>query len=68
MTDKPPFYKLCLESMILLSIMKGEIPSPTDYPKLPAADPLWDIMRECWKEEPTERPKMVEVLQKVWHF
>lgn len=68
MTGEPPFRNRQLEAMILLAIMTDDIPTPEEYPELPATDPLWDIMRECWKEEPTERPTMVDVLDKVRNF
>lgn len=65
MTNKPPFLGILLEAMVVMAIMNGRPPSMEDYPELPATDPLWDLMRECWNQEPSERPTMVDVLGKV---
>ncbi|KIO21280.1 hypothetical protein M407DRAFT_245524 [Tulasnella calospora MUT 4182] len=65
MTNKPPFFKISREAMVLVAITNGDVPATEDYPELPTVDPLWDIMRECWAQEPTERPTMVEVLDKL---
>lgn len=67
-TDKHPFFKISIEAMVTMAIMIGGSPLTEDYPELPATDPLWDIMRECWKEEPTERATIVTVLGKVCNF
>lgn len=68
MTNKYPFCKISLEAMIVVAVTNGETPSPQDYTELPAADPLWNILKECWDAEPTKRPTMVEVLDKVRDF
>lgn len=65
MTNKPPFFGISREAMVVMAIMNGRSPSMEDYPELPAADRLWDLMGECWRQEPSERPTMVDVLDKL---
>ncbi|KAG8972940.1 hypothetical protein FRB90_010075 [Tulasnella sp. 427] len=48
-----------------MAIMDGKTPVPEDYPELPAADPLWDIMRQCWTRDPAGRPTMAQTLDKL---
>lgn len=65
MTKKLPYVTVLSDVKVILAIMNGEKPLPENYPELPAADPLWDVMRECWDDDPTKRPGMVAVFEKL---
>ncbi|KAG8939626.1 hypothetical protein FRC04_006107 [Tulasnella sp. 424] len=60
-----PFITVLSDVKVILAIMNREKPLPKDYPELPAADPLWDVMRECWDDDPIKRPGMVDVFDKL---
>ncbi|KAG8962650.1 hypothetical protein FRC05_005169 [Tulasnella sp. 425] len=66
LTEKMPFITVLSDVKVILAIMNREKPLPKDYPELPAADPLWDVMRECWDDDPIKRPGMVDVFDKVY--
>ncbi|KAG8912344.1 hypothetical protein FRC01_005145, partial [Tulasnella sp. 417] len=64
MTDKIPYAELLSDAKVIMAIMGGQRPLPENYAGLSPTDPLWDIMRECWDEDPMKRPIMSEVLGK----
>ncbi|KAG8942533.1 hypothetical protein FRC04_003604 [Tulasnella sp. 424] len=65
MTNKIPYAKITSDPKVIMAIMDGSLPSPEDYSELPVTDPLWDIMKECWNKDPTKRPTMVDVLERL---
>ncbi|KAG8979221.1 hypothetical protein FRB90_008173, partial [Tulasnella sp. 427] len=65
MTGKLPYVTCNSDLGVIKAIWDGIIPSPNDYSELPTSDPLWNIMRECWAEEPGRRPTMEELLSKL---
>ncbi|KIO23173.1 hypothetical protein M407DRAFT_112773 [Tulasnella calospora MUT 4182] len=65
MTSKMPYVELLSDVKVIMAIMGGQRPFPATYPDLPSTDSLWDIMGECWCEDPMERPTMTEVFDKV---
>ncbi|KAG8938824.1 hypothetical protein FRC04_007422 [Tulasnella sp. 424] len=65
MTNKLPYVTVLSDVKVILAIMTGEKPLPENYPELPAADPLWDVMRECWDDNPAKRPGMVAVFENL---
>lgn len=65
MTGKIPYVQVLSDPKVMMAIIGGSVPLPEEYPELPAPDPLWEILRECWTGEPTKRPMMTQVLEKV---
>ncbi|KAG8915980.1 hypothetical protein FRC00_002195 [Tulasnella sp. 408] len=65
MTDKCPFWKIKKDIAVINQVLyKKQTPSQEDHPSL--EDPaLWDLLRRCWKCEPSERPTMIEVCKKL---
>ena len=54
---------------VLLQILNGERPQLPDSasisPSFPEADRLMALIRSCWAHEPTERPPMSEVADRL---
>ncbi|KAG8942530.1 Negative regulator of mitotic exit [Tulasnella sp. 424] len=65
MTNKLPYAGALSDPKVIMAIMGGKKPPPEHYPELPATDPLWDVMRECWNDDPAKRPGMVDVFDKL---
>ncbi|KAG9042369.1 hypothetical protein FS837_010951 [Tulasnella sp. UAMH 9824] len=65
MSGSNPFWKKKNEAVRIAAVCMDEIPLPKDHPRLPASDPLWGLLRECWSSEPEQRPKMEGVLQRL---
>ncbi|KIO24527.1 hypothetical protein M407DRAFT_45629, partial [Tulasnella calospora MUT 4182] len=55
MSGKPPFRDLH-EASILFRVMNDQPPRPEEHPDLSSSDPLWSLMRRCWKASPSARP------------
>lgn len=64
MSGEAPFHGLH-QSVILRRVVQHQPPKPVDHQKLPETDPLWELMRSCWSEDPTARPTMRKVLTQV---
>ncbi|KAG9012616.1 hypothetical protein FRB90_006580 [Tulasnella sp. 427] len=62
LSGKDPFWKKKNEATKIAAVCKGFHPSPEDHTQLPADDPLWGLMVECWNQVPTSRPTMNKVL------
>ncbi|KIO22242.1 hypothetical protein M407DRAFT_51870, partial [Tulasnella calospora MUT 4182] len=57
MSGRPPFFEIP-SGAIILRVMLGQSPRPEEHPTLSAKDPLWGLMRQCWKSDPSIRPSM----------
>lgn len=68
MTGKLPYITFNSDMGVIKAIWGGATPSPEDYPELPASDPLWSVMRECWDEDPSQRPTMERLVTKLRRF
>ncbi|KAG8935494.1 hypothetical protein FRC00_010949, partial [Tulasnella sp. 408] len=64
MTGEIPYVQVLSDPKVIMAIIGGNVPVAEEYPELPAADPLWEILRECWKRDPANRPTMAHVLEK----
>ncbi|KIO25798.1 hypothetical protein M407DRAFT_206989 [Tulasnella calospora MUT 4182] len=64
MSGKPPFAGKS-DVMALIAVSSGQTPARKDHPRLPATDPLWNLLEACWSFQPEARPTMVEVVFKL---
>ncbi|KIO31601.1 hypothetical protein M407DRAFT_19349 [Tulasnella calospora MUT 4182] len=64
MTGKYPFYETTRVGA-LLAVICDRMPQPVYHPKLPASNPLWNLMRQCWSPNPTQRPLITQVIYKL---
>ena len=54
-----PFHSQHKEFKVALEILKGNRPSrDAEF-----ADPLWEMLQMCWKPQPSDRPKIEDVLR-----
>lgn len=49
----------------MLAISQGKTPIREDYPELPSNDRLWEVMEQCWDQDPERRPSIEELQSKV---
>ena len=54
-----PFPELA-DPIVVSEIMEGERPNRPQEQDL--SDPIWDMTKRCWKEDPVLRPRMEEVV------
>ncbi|KAG9040041.1 hypothetical protein FS837_000890 [Tulasnella sp. UAMH 9824] len=62
LSRKAPFHKKPTQAAVIIAISRGLMSEPQDHPALPASDPLWKFLRQCWECEPSKRP-LVEALE-----
>ncbi|KAG8920112.1 hypothetical protein FRC02_001153 [Tulasnella sp. 418] len=66
MTGVFPYRKLN-DIQVLTAIVKEQPPvcNKAEYPELPPDDPLWPILFDCWRFEPSERPTIQDLHSRV---
>ncbi|KAF8074155.1 kinase-like domain-containing protein [Lyophyllum atratum] len=70
-TGDVPFYKL-RDTAVILQVMRGARPerpheSSPSWSIWGLTEDVWALMQDCWKETPTHRPTMDQVLQRLIH-
>jgi len=65
LSGKPPFHEYPSRARVVLAVAAGKIPVPASHTRLPANDPLWNLMRRCWAFEPNARPAMTDVVAEL---
>ncbi|KIO21943.1 hypothetical protein M407DRAFT_79803 [Tulasnella calospora MUT 4182] len=65
MSGEVPYHGIKSAGVILKRIMEGKVPQPSDHKAIPGNDTLWSLMRNCWKNEASDRPSMRDVITEV---
>ncbi|KNZ75259.1 Serine/threonine-protein kinase A-Raf [Termitomyces sp. J132] len=69
-TGRLPFYEVTRESTVLIKVLRGDIPTHPQQDD-PAwlehglNERIWDLMENCWKFQPSERPKMATIITRI---
>ncbi|KAG8940984.1 hypothetical protein FRC04_004840 [Tulasnella sp. 424] len=63
MSGRNPLWNRKNDAARIVATCMDQLPVPKEHPGLPADDPLWGLLRECWRGEATERPTIDIVLQ-----
>ncbi|KAG8990129.1 U4/U6-U5 snRNP complex subunit lsm6 [Tulasnella sp. 427] len=61
MSGKPPFYQYVNNNPIILAISTDKTPMPAQHQELKDGDPLWNLMRDCWRPDFARRPSVKHV-------
>ncbi|KAG8741550.1 hypothetical protein FRC10_002727 [Ceratobasidium sp. 414] len=62
-TRNIPWAHLISDSAVMLGVMQGKTPPP---PKTVTIAPaLWALMQQCWKQDPSERVPMRELMARI---
>jgi serine/threonine protein kinase len=62
LTGKQPFL-LRREARVILAVISGERPpKPENAEKIGITEVMWDLLRECWKEDRAARPNISDIL------
>lgn len=54
LTRKPPFDDIRKDTIVLLSIMRGELPIQPATPTV--LNSIWNLLSSCWDGDPGKRP------------
>lgn len=57
-TGAVPFHELSADVAVMYKVMQGDRPQRSS--RIP--DEVWNLMQECWKENPDERPSSEHVV------
>ena len=61
LTGKPPFRPM-RKAAVIRAVISGERPAkPENAEEIGMTDALWNLLRECWKEDRTTRPDIRHV-------
>jgi len=65
-TGKYPFHDIARDVTVILKVMIAERPTrPTADMGRMMSDELWNLVEVCWKQDPAERPEMVDVVERM---
>jgi hypothetical protein len=65
LTGKPPFPELHVGAVIQ-AVLEGRRPSrTTSCSGTPSLDGLWNLLQDCWEEQPTRRPTAGEIVERL---
>ncbi|KIO24151.1 hypothetical protein M407DRAFT_26426 [Tulasnella calospora MUT 4182] len=56
MTNSVPFQHVQQDSLIVIQVMNGDLPSVTDHARMSLMTRLCSLMIGCWSVDPSERP------------
>ncbi|KAG8941882.1 Receptor-interacting serine/threonine-protein kinase 3 [Tulasnella sp. 424] len=65
LSGKVPFWQEKTASVVFIRVCMGRKCDPIYHPELPANDPLWELLSQCWEPEPVDRPSANEVIQNL---
>jgi hypothetical protein len=68
LTGKLPFYDSHLNDLVIVQIQDGERPERAMYPPTTFTDPMWDLLVDCWDQDPKRRLDMGTVVQRLQHM
>jgi len=59
-----PFFPRREEAVVLAVTFGERPPKPENAEKIGMTEVAWDLLTECWKEDKTARPIIIQVLEK----
>ena len=68
LTGKVPFYDSHLNDLVMVQIQNCERPERAMYPPTTFTDPMWNLLIDCWDQDPKRRPDMGTVVQHLQHM
>lgn len=70
MTGEHPFSHIKRTPEVLIRMQNGDRPHRPTNPEVPLRgldDAMWALLQECWQEDPTHRPTIVDILARLPH-
>ncbi|KAJ7588213.1 kinase-like domain-containing protein [Mycena floridula] len=58
-----PFHELSNDMAVSLRIIRGSRPARPETPLM--EDDVWNLIRDCWKQDPDERPTAGQIVQRL---
>lgn len=64
-TGKAPYYYIKTDAIFQTHIVRGERPRREKYASPALTDALWSVLEDCWVQQPSSRPGMETVVQRL---
>ena len=66
LTGTPPFPQLRMDGAVINAVLNGSRPSrPTTCTGTPSLDGLWNLLQDCWQEQPAARPTAAQIVERL---
>ncbi|KAJ6581924.1 kinase-like domain-containing protein [Mycena capillaripes] len=66
LTGKPPFPELRMDAAVIKAVSEGRRPTrPISCSGTPLFDGLWNLLQDCWAEQPVIRPTAVQIVERL---
>ncbi|KAJ7113567.1 kinase-like domain-containing protein [Mycena epipterygia] len=66
LTGKVPFHEFLNDMTVMFHVLDGKRPSqPNSCSGTAALDGLWELLQDCWKEKPDQRPTAVQIVERL---
>ncbi|KAJ7088697.1 kinase-like domain-containing protein [Mycena epipterygia] len=66
LTGKVPFYELPNDMAVMFQVAAGKRPSqPSSCSGTAALDSLWELLQDCWKDDPELRPSAIQIVERL---
>jgi hypothetical protein len=62
-TAREPFCDIARDTMVILKVMQGGRPARPVEQTL--SDDLWTLIQLCWQQQPSDRPKIEDVVPQI---
>ncbi|KAJ7267326.1 kinase-like domain-containing protein [Mycena rebaudengoi] len=65
-TEKPPFYEITNQLVVMNRIIDGERPSrPANWAKTPPLEAVWNLLQRCWEADRAKRPDAAQIIKQL---
>ncbi|EJD44358.1 kinase-like protein [Auricularia subglabra TFB-10046 SS5] len=61
-----PFADLPNDAAVIVEIFKGQRPERSEITRGDFPDALWELIQECWSQNPEDRPRMRDVRSRLY--
>ena len=65
LSGKQPFFQFPQDMSVVFQVLQGKRPRRSSYPKDSFADVMWELLVDCWAQDPAQRPNMAAVVQRL---
>ncbi|KAJ6521959.1 kinase-like domain-containing protein [Mycena vulgaris] len=66
LTRTPPFPDLRTDGAVVTAVLEGRRPPrPKSCSGTPSLDALWNLLQNCWEEQPAMRPTAAQIIERL---
>lgn len=65
LSGQPPHHQIRNPAQVMIRIMNNKTPHPKEHVLISEEYSLWELMDNCWNQEPSQRPTMQTIVSKL---